>query len=645
MSTADATLPETGPKPLLLLRRHPVAALVGAAALYHLLLHLAAGPARAAGAGSHLSAWSLAPLALLLPWAVWRCIALLGEEGISGDTPSRGVVYAHLGKLALQMLAFAAGVSLSGLWIFHRAMGVAELAEALPIPAVDWFFGLVLWGELLLIGGILLLLPIVQLGYVLSRLADGYRRLLHLWACILLVWAIFRVAPRLAELFTWLPDVTFRQIAAAGPRFRFAFAGVETAPFAATLLLSLLALVAASAILPVARRHVQNPPPKTRWSEPILERRPVTPREKILLTFMAVSFLSLFDIGTGGREVLRSLPGFYLQPPRANAVEAMLSPFIVDGGTLVDPEPEFRSLVVKTQGDLSIVPSRSGAFAAHYALWTTALNAQEAAAFGAEADVSLERSGSSAELVLNAPSASGERGLVRASYHLELPPGIALHLEGDGSNVSVHQTEGDIELAFSSGVLQLSEIRGNVRLVGDVGEVYLTNISGDVRLTQRDGLAEIHGVGGELHLDGEYLTAGVSDVAGPVTARLRRGSGSFAHLRKGLTLQAEMAEVSVGGVEGRVDYEGAISPARFAPLSGPAEVESDRGNILLQLDPATPWELKLSSTATIASSLPEEVAPAPERSGRITSLEAKVGEGGVPVTAVVKGAELRVETR
>lgn len=634
--------PESGPKPLSLLQRHPGKALVAAAAAWHALLHLGAGAARASGNGAELSAWALAPLLLLPVWAVWRSIALLSEEGVGGPPPSRALLFVHLGRIALQMLGFAALVSLSAYGVFHRAMGLARLAEALPLPAVDWFFRAVISGELLLIGGIVLFLPLVQLGFVLSRMSGGYRRLIHLWTCVLLVWIVLRVGPYLAALLPWLPDVTFRQIASAGPRFRFIFAGIETAPFAATFLLSLLALVAASLALPVARETVQNPPPKSRWSEPIVERRPVTPREKILLTLMAVSFLSLIDIGTSGRQVLRDVPGFYLQPPRASAITQLLTPFVVDAGTLSEPQPAFDTLVIRTEGDLLVVPSSSGELRADYALWTLALNAEEALRYGEQADVVLQQSGATAELVLHAPPAQGDRGRVRASYRLELPPGIALRVNGSGAAVSIFRTEGDIEIALASGLLQVSDVLGSLKISGERGDLYLSNVAGNVEIRQRDGVAEIHGVGGALDLDGEYLTVSVSDVAGPVAARIRRGAGSFAHLRQGLSLAAEMAEVSVGAVEGPIEYGGAISPARFAPVSGPAALQSDRGNVVLRLDAATPWDLKLSSTGAIASSLPEEVAVV-ERSGRTTSLEGSLGGGGVPLSAVVKGAGIRVE--
>lgn len=644
--SSPAAHPESNSRLFLLLsfvKRRPLLALAAAAGLCHLVLHAAAGPARAAGQGAVVSAWALAPLLLLPPWAVWRCVALLAEEGIGSPPASRYVLSAHLGKLALHMLAFAAGVTVSALWVFHRAMGVARLAEALPIPAVDWFFRLVVSGELLLIAAVVLFLPFVQLGYVLSKMSDGPRRLLFLWSLLLSLWVLLRAAPYLAEPLTWLPDLTFRQIASAGPRFRFTSTGVETAPYAATVLISALAHAAATAALPIARRHVQNPPPKSRLSQRISDRLSVTPREKVLLTFMAVSFLAVLDVGFNGREVVRAVPSFYLQPPRVSAGEALLSPFVIDGGTLIDPEPNFSSLVVKTEGDVLVVPSSTGSFRADYALWTTAIDAEEALRLREQSDVILQRSGSAAELLVQAPPARGARGRVRASYRLELPPGVALFVEGDGSTVSIHQTEGDIEIAFASGILQLSDIRGSLRIEGREGDIYLSNIAGDVHVTQRDGIAEIHGVGGALHFDGDYVTAGISEVSGPVTAVLRHGVGSFAHLRRGITLSARMAEVNVGAVDGFVDYRGAISPARFAPLSAPAQLESDRGNVLLRLDVAVPWELRLSSTAVISSSLPEEIAPAPRRSGRTTSLEGEVNGGGVPLSAVVRGAELRVE--
>lgn len=644
--SSPAVTPETGSRLHVLVnfvKRRPLLTLAAATALAHLVLHAAAPAARAAGQGAVITAWALAPLLALPVWAAWRCVALLAREAIAAEPASRYVLTAHVGKIALQMLAFAAGVTLSGLWVFHRAMGVAELAEALPIPAVDWFFRLVVSGELLFIAAIVLLLPLVQLGYVLSQMGDGMRRLLFLWGFALSIWVLLRTAPYLAQPLVWLPDVTFRQLATAGPRFRFAFGGVETAPFAATVLLSALAHAAATAALPIARQHVQNPPPKSRLSQRISDRLSVTPREKVLLTFMAISFLAILDVGFNGRQVIRGVPAFFVQPPRASAAEALLSPFVIDGGTLIDPEPGFHTLVVKTQGDLLVLPSATGSFRADYALWTTAIDAEEALRLAEESDVILQRSGPSAELLLQAPPSRGERGLVRATYRLELPPGVALRIEGDGSTVSIHQTEGDIDIEFASGILQLSDIQGSLRIVGREGDIYLSNIAGDVHITQRDGVAEIHGVGGTLHFDGDYVTAGISDVGGPVTALLRRGTGSFAHLRQGIALSAQMAEVSVGAVEGFIEYRGAISPARFSPLRGPAQLESDRGNVLLRLDSATPWELRLSSTAAISSSLPEGIAPAPQRSGRTTTLEGSVNGGGVPLSAVVRGAQLRVE--
>jgi len=199
-----------------------------------------------------LLAW--VPVALAPLWAMASAGMMLhrrvqSEERAPKTTAAWNVLVMQVVAVCLQTVAFGAVVALGAWLVFRLTLGVPNLLDILPIPDVGWVTGMLVKGALLGFTFVPALVAATQTAYLFSRMVDGYRAALGVWVFVILVWGTFRILPALATALFWLPDIPFDELFAVGPAYEFRTVYLDSAPFAALLLIAVALIAAAGPLL------------------------------------------------------------------------------------------------------------------------------------------------------------------------------------------------------------------------------------------------------------------------------------------------------------------------------------------------------------------------------------------------------------
>ncbi len=179
-----------------------------------------------------------------------------------------------------------------------------------------------------------------------------------------------------------------------------------------------------------------------------------------------------------------------------------------------------------------------------------------------------------------------ERGLGishAVDFHLTVPVGFDLAIEGVALDVDVQGIEGEVEVGT---------VHGPIRVMGGRGSITLESVNGAIHLEGAEGDIEVDGVAGEVT---------ILNCAGPIYAESVGGTLTL----KGIS-SSDVELVTVGGTlryEGTIENEGSYS---FA---------SHGGQIWLHLPPAVNAQVEVVSLAgDIEVDYPG--APSEPRAGR-----------------------------
>lgn len=149
------------------------------------------------------------------------------------------------------------------------------------------------------------------------------------------------------------------------------------------------------------------------------------------------------------------------------------------------------------------------------------------------------------------------RGAARLDLEVEVPAGLEVLIDDGSGSIVVRGVE-TLSVKDGSGPIEVSDVRGGVRIDDGSGDITLLGIGGDVAIDDGSGPIDLRGIGGSVRIDDGSGGIDVRDVDGDV--RVEDGSGS----------------IRIAGVGGSVIVE--------EDGSGDIRVEDVRGDFIVEDD-------------------------------------------------------------
>lgn len=595
---------------------------------------------------------SLIPAAFLVIWAVLSPIGLWLRTGL-GDPETvplrKSLVLSHLGATVVQLILFAAVWLLGGLWVFRAGVGVPNLLDYLPIPVIDWFAWIVVRAVLISLVALTLLAAVTQCAFLISRLSEGWRTFLFIWGGLMLTWGSLRALPGLAEWLAWLPKLSIQEFVSVGDGFELRTSYYESGPYAAAFILVALLLFASRWLLGVITAPAlpanHESPEAQGAADGGTPRRILQLNERVLIVFAALSLVFVYDVFTNNRTVREGFQHSLVRPVVAYQDDLGFTrgvPFVSSQGRIDLPSTGITTLYIKAPGDIRLHAANSDSIAIDYTLRTFAESAKAAQAYHELVDVVTLQAGGTLEVILRTPPAQKGIG-ARVRYDVALPRGVHAMIEVQDGLIEAHGLADGLTAQLTRSSLRATEVQGSVAIESVDGDVWLTSVDGDVTVTHHNGRVEVHGVKGNLEIYGDHGTFESSDVHGSVEAHITRSLGRFARVGGDLTVDGLMARIQVDDVKGAVGVKGVLSPIALSNPLATVTLQSDRGNVTVDLDANVDWRLQLASErGSIYTTLPDEFTTSREvqrGNQRVTAIK---GGGGTIFQGEIRHADLSV---
>jgi len=144
--------------------------------------------------------------------------------------------------------------------------------------------------------------------------------------------------------------------------------------------------------------------------------------------------------------------------------------------------------------------------------------------------IQIDHRGSTIEIEVETDRGMGFSGSV--DFHLTVPRGMGLSIDGMAVEVDVQGVGGDVDI---------STIHGSINLVGGSGNISLESVNGEVNVEGAEGDIEVTGVSGGLNL---------KDCAGDIVVEAVGGGVTLQGIRSG--------DIEAGTVGGTLRFEGEI---------------------------------------------------------------------------------------
>lgn len=176
-------------------------------------------------------------------------------------------------------------------------------------------------------------------------------------------------------------------------------------------------------------------------------------------------------------------------------------------------------------------------------------------------------------------------GNIRTKGHIKIsgPEAMILNLQNGSGKLKVENvTSLETNLIVGSGMIQGSNIKGELLAKSGSGSIKLNSISGDVRCSLGSGSAEINGVKGGLHYSSGSGRITAKDIEGLTNISLTSGSASLVNI-------GELGELKISS--------GSIK-AENAGLGSKTSIDGSSGSFRIQ----TPSNLKDFNYSLKASS-------------------------------------------
>lgn len=115
------------------------------------------------------------------------------------------------------------------------------------------------------------------------------------------------------------------------------------------------------------------------------------------------------------------------------------------------------------------------------------------------------------------------------SYEIRVPRGVQVKVDVDSGDVHVAGTDGLIDISSSSGDVKLTDDSGPINVEESSGDVRLTDVGGSARVKSSSGGIDASGLTKDVDFDAASgdITAKFASLDGVSTVRMRTDSGSI----------------------------------------------------------------------------------------------------------------------
>lgn len=367
-------------------------------------------------------------------------------------------------------------------------------------------------------------------------------------------------------------------------------------------------------------------------------------RNRLLLVFMALSLMFVYDFFANGRTVIDAFAQGFVRTSPARTEGWGISegaPFLRKEGSQTHGAENLSSLVVKGTGDFEVIPSDSGMVALTYDIRTYGVSSMHVREYHEQVDVTSMRRGEHLEISLQTPERVAVVDGARVRYQLQVPDDLAIHLESEFGDINLHGVVAELSAKVRQGSVRVGKHRGAVTLEVSRGDIWLTEIEGDVTVEHERGRVEAVGIDGTFEFDGSRSTLTLDRAAEDVKTRIDRGAAAFFSSEGPLHVDAEMARVRVIRSQGDVEIQGRLSPVEVEGSNGGIDVTSDRANVLLRLSDSVAWDFDLDvRNGAVNTGMP---LSADSSDGERPNESASTPSGRLPVTVQVSGGDIKVE--
>jgi DUF4097 and DUF4098 domain-containing protein YvlB len=163
-------------------------------------------------------------------------------------------------------------------------------------------------------------------------------------------------------------------------------------------------------------------------------------------------------------------------------------------------------------------------------------------------ELTLEKQGSKAKLISRFnrgvfSSIFGKRS-GRIDLTVRVPYTMALDIEDGSGLIEVSDIGGNVDLDDGSGSLEMHHVNGNVRIDDGSGSIDISDISGNVEIEDGSGSITMKKVGGDVSIDDNSGSIQVYDIGGSVV--VDDGSGGITI--DGVDKDVEIKRAGSGGV-------------------------------------------------------------------------------------------------
>jgi hypothetical protein len=130
------------------------------------------------------------------------------------------------------------------------------------------------------------------------------------------------------------------------------------------------------------------------------------------------------------------------------------------------------------------------------------------------------------------------------NLHVRVPKKLDMDIDDGSGLIEIANIIGSLKLDDGSGAIELKDIDGNVTIDDGSGSIEIKNVTGDLNLDDGSGSIEVRNVSGDVDIDDNSGSMSVYDIKGSVVV----GDGSGNILIDGVDKDVHIKRAGSGGV-------------------------------------------------------------------------------------------------
>ncbi|GEM_PF-1679145 len=152
----------------------------------------------------------------------------------------------------------------------------------------------------------------------------------------------------------------------------------------------------------------------------------------------------------------------------------------------------------------------------------------------------------------------------------------------DREGITLERIQGTAEVANYFGDVRLRSVTGPVNVKSPGSTVHLTGVEKDVYAENSHERLTAEDVAGNLEVNTSYSNLNVSNIKGRVTIRASNSQVGLKNLDQGVVVQGKDSKISLSDVAGAIQVATSLRPVTLNHFQGPAQVQNEYGEILLE---------------------------------------------------------------